>query len=164
LHEVDAGGRVGPAKALSGGVGKAFGGALGGFGGGEEKKPADAGIDSLVLEVSVREPGVQERVHRRTVYTSAKPEDGVAPFPILQDRPGICAETSQIALDDANGRVLLRRGIDIMENAARFEDGPLTLKYGLAETVLECLLVTRRWPGDAAPSAWTAMERARLQG
>jgi len=63
-----------------------------------------------------------------------------------------------------NGRVLLRRGIDILDASARFEDGPLTLKYGLAETALECLLVTRRWQGDAAPSAWTSMERARLQG
>jgi len=238
LHEVDAGGRVGPAKALSGGVGKAFGGAFGGLNGGEPSKaPAASLIDSLVLEVTVREPGVQERVHRRTIYSSAKPEDGISAFPVvrysflvdyaplpegersrrevaayvrnipalrrllkgelegthfsqqtevssvllrfadarrralaglggrvLQDRPGICAETSQIALDDANGRVLLRRGIDIMDNSARFEDGPLTLKYGLAETALECLLVTRRWQGDAAPSAWTSMERARLQG
>jgi len=238
LHEVDAGGRVGPAKALSGGVGKAFGGAFGGLNGGEPSKASAASlIDSLVLEVTVREPGVQERVHRRTIYSSAKPEDGISAFPVvrysflvdsaplpegersrrevaayvrnipalrrllkgelegthfsqqtevssvllrfadarrralaglggrvLQDRPGICAETSQIALDDANGRVLLRRGIDIMDNSARFEDGPLTLKYGLAETALECLLVTRRWQGDAAPSAWTSMERARLQG
>ncbi|MBV8879176.1 MAG: hypothetical protein JO332_04340 [Planctomycetaceae bacterium] len=240
LHEVDAGGRVGPAKALSGGVGKAFGGAFGGFGGGDDPKaPAASSIDSLVLEITVREPGVQERVHRRTVYTSAKPEDGISPFPVLrysflvdsaplpegersrreiaayvrnlpalrrllkgelqgthfsqqaevssvllrfadarrralaafgdgasvlQDRPGICAETSQIALDDANGHVLLRRGIDILDASARFEDGPRTLSYGLAETALECLLVMRRWPGDAAPSAWTAMERARLQG
>jgi len=239
LHEVDAGGRVGPAKALSGGVGKAFGGALGGFGAGEETKPAASSIESLVLEVAVREPGVAERVHRRTVYAPGKPVDGVelyptlrcsflvdsAPLPegergrrevaayvrnlpalrrllkgeldgvhfsmqaevssvllrfadgrrralagigegaaVLQDRPGVCAETSQIALDDANGRVLLRRGIDIMDNTARFEDGPSTLKYGLAETALECLLVTRRWPGDSAPSAWTALERARLQG
>ncbi len=238
LHDVDAGGRVGPAKALGGGVGKAFGGALGGFGG-EEPKAAESSIESLVLEVAVREPMTAERVHRRTVYASAKPEDGVQPFPclrysflvdsaplpegersrrevaafvrnvpalrrllqgqlegthftqqseissvllrfgdarrralaaigegaaVLQDRVGICAETSQIALDDANGRVLLRRGIDIMDNSARFEDGPRTLKVGLAETALECLLVTRRWPGDVSASAWTAMERARLLG
>src|SRR6185503_3133491 len=38
-YTVDPGGRVGPAKALAGGLGKAFGAA---FGGGEEEAPASA--------------------------------------------------------------------------------------------------------------------------
>jgi hypothetical protein len=231
-YDVDPGGRVGPAKALAGGVGKAFGGAFGGFGGGEEK-PAASTLESLVLEVAVKEPGSNETVHQRRVYVSTKPGDlpvlrysfmidaaplpagergrrEVAAFaknmhalrrlvkgevngvhfsqtaelpslllrfadarrrslaklggPVVQDRVGVVAETSQLLIEEGSGRFVLRRGLDIMEDPVRLESGDPTLAYGVSSTVLECLLVSRRWPADANQSAWKLIERARLQG
>src|SRR6185503_10602760 len=78
-YTVDPGGRVGPAKALAGGLGKAFGGA---FGGGDDEKPADSALESVVLEVATKEPGVAEKVHRRTVASAPKP--GVRALPFLR--------------------------------------------------------------------------------
>lgn len=77
-YAVDAGGRVGPAKALSGGLGKAFGGA---FGGGGDEPPPSA-LESVVLEVAVKEPGGAEKIHRRTVAEAPKP--GVRALPFLR--------------------------------------------------------------------------------
>src|SRR6202035_1815056 len=76
---------IGPAKALAGGVGKAFGGALGGFGaGGGEQKPVGGGVESLVLQNRVQERGAPERVERRTVYEAASPVEVASLFPILR--------------------------------------------------------------------------------
>jgi len=236
-YDVDAGGRVGPAKALAGGLNKTFGGVLGGVGGGGQAPPAST-LESLVLEISVKEPGVAEGVHRRTLL--APPRPGLRELPILrysflvdgaplppgefgrrevgmmvrnaaalrkllqgqlegvhfnqhvdvpslllrfgdlrrrallrlgegipfiQDRPGLVAETSQLVLDEEGGRLLARRGIDILDNPAYLERAAdRTLSVGVAETALECLLVERRWPGEARRSAWTLIERARLSG
>jgi hypothetical protein len=77
-YAVDAGGRVGPAKALSGGLGKAFGGAFGG--GGDE--PSASALESVVLELAVKEPGGAEKIHRRTVAEAPKP--GVRALPFLR--------------------------------------------------------------------------------
>lgn len=234
--DVDSGGRVGPAKALAGGLNKAFGGVLGGGGGGEAA--AAPALESVVLEVAVKEPGAAERVHRRTLVTAPKPGvralpflrysylvDG-APLPrgelsrrelraiavnapalrrlvqgraegvhfnlhvevpsllllfgdlrrralvrlgegaaFVQDRPGLVAETSQVFLDEEGGRVRVRRGIDILDNPGYFDGAAdRTMTLGAAETALECLLVERVGPGEARRSAWTLMERARLQG
>jgi hypothetical protein len=235
-YEVDAAGNIGTAKAVGAAVGKAFGGA---FGGDESKEPSPSGVESVVLEVSVKVPGAGESVQRRTVYTAEKPADGVSllPFlrmsflvdtaplpkgerqrresgalvrllpvlrelqknppegirsrptvelsstllhfgdlrrralagvadgvPLLQDRPGLCAETLQIGIDGNAGRLVLRRGIDIFESPVRFGAGDRTLRYGIAETALECLLAGRIWAGDASLSAWATLERGRLQG
>jgi hypothetical protein len=232
-YTVDAGGRTGPAKAIGGAVGKAFGGA---FGGDDEAPPAPA-LESVVLEVAVKEPGSPERVHRRELVSAPKPGprglpflrysflvDG-APLPagefarrelkaiaanaasfyklnkgqtnvhfnlqvdvsptlllfgdvrrraqlrlgegalFVQDRPGLAADTSQVFLDEEGGRVLLRQGIDIFDNPGYFDgSADRTMTLGAAETALECLLVERSVPGTARRSAWTALERARLQG
>lgn len=234
-YSVDAGGRVGPAKALGGGLGKAFGGA---FGGGDEAAPPASVLESVVLEVAVKEPGTGERIHRRAVATAPKPGLRALPFlrysylvdaaplpagelgrreiraiaanaaalhklnkgqiagvhfnlnadvapmlllfgdlrrrallrlgegaPFVQDRAGLVAETSQIFLDEEGGRVLLRQGIDILDNPGFFEGAAdRTMTLGAAETALECLLVERAQPGIARRSAWTLMERGRLQG
>jgi hypothetical protein len=226
-YTVDAGGRTGPAKALSGGLGKAFGGA---FGGGEAAPPA-AALESIILEIAVKEPGAPERVHRRAVVTAPKPGPRGLPFlrysflvdgaplpagefgrretraiaanaaafhklnqgqtnvhfnlqvdvspllllfgdlrrralvrlgegaPFVQDRPGLIADTSQVFLDEEGGRVLLRQGIDILENPGYFDGAAeRTMTLGAAETALECLLVEtagakcggRRRPGGAS--------------
>jgi hypothetical protein len=233
-YTVDAGGRTGPATALSRGLGNAFGGALGG--GGEEAPPAPA-LESVVLEVAVKEPGARERIHRRELVTASKPGarglpflrysfliDG-APLPagefarrevkaiaanaasfhqlnkgqtnvhfnlqvdvsptlllfgdlrrraqlrlgeeslFVQDRVGLAADTSQVFLDEEGGRVLLRQGIDIFDNPGYFDgSAERTMTLGAAETALECLLVERSVPGTARRSAWTLLERGRLQG
>ncbi|MBI3855957.1 MAG: hypothetical protein HY293_09740, partial [Planctomycetes bacterium] len=233
-YAVDPGGRVGPAKALGGGVGKAFGGV---FGGGDEAPGASA-LESVVLEVAMKEPGAAERVQRRTLAAAPKPGPRALPFlrysylfegaslpagelgrrelraiavnaaalrklltgkgggghfnlhadvspmlllfgdlrrrvlarlgegaPYVQERPGILAETGQVFLDEEGGRVLFRQGIDILDNPACFENAAArTLTLGAAETALECLLVERMAPGVARKSAWTLMERSRLQG
>lgn len=228
LYEVDAGGRVGPARALGKGLGQAFGGA---FGGGGEEAAAQL-VDRLVLEVALREPGGVERVHRRTLYEPGK-SDGLpvlrysflldaAPLPagerarrevaalaqnapalrrilrgegqgarlsepsgppslllafadlrrrlllgvgegrpVVQDRPGLVAETSQVCLGE---RLSVRRGIDLFDNPARFESAGPTLALGAADTALECLLLARRTGERTDRSAWTLMERARLRG
>ncbi len=230
LYEVDEGGRIGGPKALGAGLARAFGGAFGGGG-----KEAPSSLESVVLELAVREPGARERVHRRTLVEPGKSDalpllrhsflvDG-APLPqgergrrelatlarnvpalrkllrgeregvhfnqhvevpslllrfadlrrralarigegepAVQDRPGICAETSQVVLDEAGGRLLVRRGIDILDNPVRFASGARTMAVGIADTALECLLVARLGRGDPGRSAWTAMERARLRG
>ncbi|HZE96798.1 MAG TPA: hypothetical protein VE981_07215 [Planctomycetota bacterium] len=233
-YDVDPGGRVGPAKALSGGLGKAFGGA---FGGGDEA-PAASALESVVVEVGVKEGGV-ERVQRRTLVTTPQPGSlralpflrhsylvDAAPLPqgelgrrelhgivanaaairrmvkgplagihfnpqvditptlllygdlrrraldrlaegsvYIQDRVGLVAETSQIFVDEAAGRMLARQGIDILDNPGFFDGAAdRTVTLGAAETVLECLLVGRFYASDARRSAWTLMERARLQG
>jgi len=235
-YAVDADGRVGSAKALAGGIGKAFGDALGG--GGDEEAPKSA-LESIVLDVAVKEPGGKEQVQRRTVTSAPKPGtiralpflhhsylvDG-APLPagergrrelrtivanaaamrklirgplegihfrpdvdlsshlllfadlrrrtqvrladgapLLQDRPGLIASTSQVFLDEPGGRVVLRQGIDILDNPG-IVDGSAsrTMALGAADTALECLLVERLAPDGARKSAWTLMERARLQG
>ena len=233
-YSVDPGGRVGPAKALSGGLGKAFGGAFGG--GGDE--PAPSTLESVVLEVATKEPGGKEQVHQRTVAAAPKP--GVRPLPFLrysylvdgaplpagergrrelrsiaanaaamrklikgplegihfkpdidvsspllifgdlrrraldrlaegasyvQDRPGVVAETGQVFLDEEGGRVLHRQGFDIVDNPGFFDGSAArTLTLGAAETALECLLIERLAPEGARRSAWTLMERGRLQG
>jgi hypothetical protein len=237
VYEVDAGGRVGPAKALAGGLNKAFGGVLGGGGGGQAA--AASTLENVVLEVAVKEPGSPERVHKRAVYATPKAEGKVhalpalrysflvdgAPLPpgergrrelaaiarnaaalrkvfkgerdgvhfnqhaevsslllrfadlrrrlvmeinagggFLQDRVGIAAETSQVFVDEGAGRLMLRRGIDIFDNPVSLDSGDRTMTLGVAETVLECLLVARGWPGDSSRSAWTAIGRARLLG
>jgi hypothetical protein len=233
-YDVDAGGRVGPAKALGGGVGKAFGGLLGG--GGEAAAPP--ALESVVLEVAVKEPGAAERIHRRTLVTAPKPGVRALPFlrysylvdaaplppgewgrretraiavnapalrklikgqaeglhfnlhvevpslllifgdlrrralvrlgdgaAFIQDRPGLVAEASQVFMDEENGRLLVRHGIDILDNPGCFDGAAdRTLTLGAAETVLECLLVERVAPGEARRSAWSLMERGRLQG
>lgn len=83
--EVDAGGRVGPAKVLGGGVGKAFGGLGGGLGGGGGKEEAAAStFESLVLEVSLKEPGGAETVHRRTLVRASGPEETIKSLPVLR--------------------------------------------------------------------------------
>lgn len=239
VYEVDAGGAVGTAKAMSGGVGKAFGGLGGGLGGGGGDEAPASTIESLALEVGVKEPGAAEVLHKRTLYAPAKAGDRANPLPILrysflvdgaplpagergrrevatyarnvpalrklfkgefegvhfsqtadvsslllrfgdlrrralarlgeganwlQDRPGVFAETSQVFVEEGTGKLILRRGLDIMDNPVRFETGDKTLAFGLAETVLECLLVARKWPGGSSLSAWSSMERARLQG
>lgn len=236
-YDVDAGGRVGPAKALSGGVGKAFGGLGGGFGGGDGVKAGSA-LESLVLELGVKEPGSEERVHGRTLVTAVKGGDRALPFvrysylidggplpqgewgrrelkaiaananamrklirgpltgihfradaeispallmfgdfrrrallrladgaPFLQDRAGIVAETSQIFVNEETGRVSVRQGIDILDNPGVF-DGAVdkTFALGAAETALECLLLARLVSGVSNRSAWTLLERGRLQG
>jgi len=232
-YEVDPGGRVGPAKALAGGLGKAFGGL---FGGGDEA-PAPSALESIVLEVSVKEGG-REAVQRRTVATAPKPGLRALPFlrhsylvdaaplpqgergrrelhaivvnaaafrkllkgPLVgihfnpqaeisstlllygdlrrralarlgeggvyvQDRVGVVAETSQVYVDEDGGQVFARQGIDILENPGYFDAAAdRTLTLGAAETALECLLIERLYGGDANRSAWTLMERARLQG
>src|SRR6185295_10830721 len=68
-YDVDAGGRVGPAKGVGSAVGKAFGGA---FGGGDEAAPKST-LESVVLEVALKEPGAPERIQRRTLVTAPKP-------------------------------------------------------------------------------------------
>jgi hypothetical protein len=233
-YEVDPAGRIGPAKALSGGLGKAFGGALGGGG---DRAPAAPALESVVLDVAVKEGGT-ERVHRRTLATAPKPGlralpflrhsylvDG-APLPqgelgrrqlhaivenaaairkmvsgasgaihfnpqadvasglllygdlrrrilvrlaegsaYVQERPGLVAETSQIFIDEEAGRVLAREGFDIVDNPGFFDGaGERTVTLGAAETALEALLAERLHAGDVRRSAWTLMERARLQG
>jgi hypothetical protein len=83
----------------------------------------------------------------------------------FQERAGLVAETSQIFLDEEGARVLHRRGIDILENPGLFHGaGDATLRLGVAETLLECLLVERGSPGEARQSAWTFLQRARLAG
>src|SRR6185295_4157234 len=74
----DAGGRVGPAKGVGSAVGKAFGGA---FGGGDEAAPKST-LESVVLEVALKEPGAPERIQRRTLVTAPKP--GPRALPILR--------------------------------------------------------------------------------
>lgn len=233
-YAVDAGGRVGPAKVLGGGVGKAFGGA---FGGGDEAPAAAAALETVVLEVAVRDPGGVERVQRRTLVTAPRPGLRALPFlrysflvdaaPLpagewgrrevrtmaanadatrrmlkgqtgiqfnftvdvssqllrygdlrrralvrlgegaayVQDRAGLTAETSQIFLDEEGGRAVVRQGIDILDNPGFFEGAAdRTMALGIAETVLECLLVERSAPGLARRSAWTLLERGRLLG
>jgi hypothetical protein len=233
-YAVDAGGRVGPAKALAGGLGKAFGGA---FGGGDDE-PAASALESVVLDLAVQEPGGAERIHRRTIAEAPKPGVRALPFlrhsylvesgplpagergrrqlrtivanaaamrklirgplegihfkpdvdlssallifgdlrrralarigegaPFVQDRPGIVAETSQVFVDEAGGRVLHRQGFDIVENPGTFDGSAArTLALGVAETALECLLVERLAAEGARRSAWILMERGRLQG
>jgi hypothetical protein len=85
--------------------------------------------------------------------------------PFVQDRPGVVAETSQVFLDEEGGRVLLRQGFDIVENPGTFDGSAArTMALGVAETALECLLTERLAPDGARKSAWTLMERGRLQG
>jgi hypothetical protein len=233
-YDVDAGGRVGPAKALAGGLGKAFGGVLGGGG----EAAAAPALESVVLEVAVKEPGGAERIQRRTLVTAPKPGLRALPFlrysylvdaaplppgefgrrefraiaanapalrklikgqtagvhfnlhvevpsllllfgdlrrraaarlgegaAFVQERPGLVAETSQVFLDEEGGRLLLRRGIDILDNPGYFDGAAeRTLTLGAAETALECLLAERVVAGETRRSAWTLMERGRLQG
>jgi len=232
-YTVDPGGRTGPAMALSRGLGGAFGGVLGGGG---EEAPSSA-LESVVLEVVVKEPGGADRIHRRELVSAPKPGPRGLPFlrysflvdgaplpagefarretkaiaanaasfhklnkgqtnvhftlqadvsPMLllfgdfrrraqarlgegalfvQDRPGLAADTSQVFLDEAGGRVLLRQGIDILDNPGYFDgSADRTMTMGAAETALECLLVERSEPGTARRSAWTLLERGRLQG
>jgi transglutaminase-like putative cysteine protease len=235
-YDVDSSGRIGPAKAVGGAVTNAFGGA---FGGGDSKEPGPSGVESVMLEVVLKMPGIGESVHRRPLYLSERPAEGPAllPFlrmsflvetaplppgerrrreegvlvrmlpsirdlqkdpakrvhphsapevsslllhfadlrrrtlaglaegtPFLQDRPGLCAETRQIGVDEKAGRLVLRRSIDIFESPVHWASGDRTLRYGLAETALECLLAGRVWAGNAGPSAWATIERARLEG
>jgi hypothetical protein len=233
-YDVDPAGRVGPAKALSGGLGKAFGGVLGGGG---DAAPAASALESVVLDLAVKEAGV-ERVHRRVLATAPKPGPRALPFlrysylvdsaplaqgererrqlhaivenaaslrkmvsgPLtgihfnpqadiasglllfgdlrrrmiarlgegavyVQDRAGLLAETSQVFLDEEAGRVYCREGFDIVDNPGAFEgSAERTVSLGAAETALECLLAQRLHAGDARASAWSLMERARLQG
>jgi hypothetical protein len=233
-YSVESDGRVGSAKALAGGLGKAFGGA---FGGGDEE-PAPSALESVVLELAVKEPGGAEKVHRRTVAAAPKPGVRALPFlrysylvdggplpagergrrqlrtivanaaamrklirgplegihfkpdvdlsspllifgdlrrralarigegtPFVQNRPGVVAETSQVFLDEEGGRVLHRQGFDIVENPGTFDGSAArTMALGVAETALECLLTERLAPDGARKSAWTLMERGRLQG
>jgi len=233
-YEVDPGGRIGPAKSLAGGLGKAFGAALGGGG---DPAPAASTLERVVLEVAVKEGGV-EQVHSRTLASAPKPGLRGLPFlrysylidgaalpegergrrdlhvvvdnaaalrnlvsgstsgihfnaqadvssallvfgdlrrrvlrrlgnarGYLQDRLGLCAETSQVFVDEESGRVLARQGFDIVENPGYFDgSAERTLTLGAAETVLESLLAERLYAGDVGRSAWTVLERARLQG
>jgi hypothetical protein len=82
-----------------------------------------------------------------------------------QDRLGVSAETSRLFESDGAGRV--RRSVDLFENPARFAgaDGSARSRtLGAADTVLEAALLSRSVPGEAGPTAWARIERARLAG
>ena len=58
-----------------------------------------------------------------------------------------------------------RQGIDILDNPGYFDgSAERTLTLGAAETALECLVIERVAAGHTGLSAWTQMERGRLQG
>src|SRR5206468_2067243 len=54
-------------------------------------------------------------LRRRTL---ARLGEGAA---FVQDRAGLVAETSQVFLDEEGGRVLLRQGLDILDNPGYFD-------------------------------------------
>lgn len=82
-----------------------------------------------------------------------------------QDRLAVAAETSRLLESPEGGRV--RRSIDLFENPARFagpEGAARSRAAGVADTLLEAALLARSVPGEAGPTAWSRLERARLEG
>jgi hypothetical protein len=103
-------------------------------------------------------------VRRRVL---ARLAEGAVP---LQAKPGLVAETRQIWVDEAAGRARYLHGIDLLDNPVAFvapdgatASGPARVS-GVADTLLEFLLVSRHRPGDARRSAWTMLDRARVSG
>jgi hypothetical protein len=82
---------------------------------------------------------------------------------VVQDALGLTASSRQLFLDEAAGAVFERRGIDLIENPAWIAGDPAaTAALGVADTALEALLLSRRFPGSTSTSAWTLLERERL--
>lgn len=83
--------------------------------------------------------------------------------PCVQDSLGLTASSRQLVLDEAAGAVFERRGIDLIDNPLWIPGDPeATASLGAADTALEALLLSRRFPGSTSSSAWTILERERL--
>lgn len=86
----------------------------------------------------------------------------------FRDRLGIFAEIRQVVDDGSEIRGF--RSIDILENAVIFAspdgriDTDAAVAMGVADTILESLLLVRDHPSTAAPSAWNLLSRARIVG
>ena len=92
----------------------------------------------------------------------------------LQDRPNIFALTWQFHRAADGKAILLRRGLDIMDNGVTAlsrrdgsgKDGAFAaaLALGVADTALESFLLIPSRAGEYTGSAWNLMARERLRG